>query len=655
MRSVTRAAAGRFSAIAWWWRAARQNRWFSNGTPVALAADALQWREHAAGSSLAPGNVVPQRIRHILSDHIFGRRSAAGIGRGVAAGVAAAMLPLPLVKVVLAIVPALLLRGSKRAAVLAAAVSLLVPPMFLADVQYDIGCRLWPGDAGEARPSAGALGNLSAAWSQREWGAWVAPDIAALAALDSNARDRLVLGAASMAAVLALLCWPTATVGVMTWRAWIARYRLRRRPRPPQPPLTLPAGGETFHCRDAVDRYVRKPDFCQPARAVEILVNGVQTYGRMLEAIASSRRTVDLESYILCDDATGRRFHGALCEAARRQVRVRVLYDYMGSLALPRVFIEQLAAAGASVGVYNPPALARASWRALNRRDHRKLLVVDEAVTFTGGLNIGDLYGSSPLKGSGGWRDTHVRIEGARPAGQASRLFAYAWRKAVPYHETTTRRHRLRAVLRRLALRRLRRRGALEGGDPDRPTCEAGIPVRMLGNREFGRRNRVYQAYLHAIRGAHRYILIENAYFLPNHAVRKALARAVRRGVQVVVVVSRETDVQIVASAARYLYSRLLSAGIRLFEWPEGMLHAKTAVIDDAWSIIGSYNFDYRSLFHQLECAAMVVDPAVAGALREQTLADLARCREVTLEEHESRPVARVLAESMAYLVRNLL
>ena len=114
------------------------------------------------------------------------------------------------------------------------------------------------------------------------------------------------------------------------------------------------------------------------------------------------------------------------------------------------------------------------------------------------------------------------------------------------------------------------------------------------------------------------------------HAVR-----AVRRGVTVAVAVARQNDITTAAHASRSLYSELLSGGVRIFEWPHGMMHAKTAVIDDAWAIVGSYNFDHRSFFHQLEAVALVADPAFAARLRDQTLADLRQCQEVTLHEHE--------------------
>jgi cardiolipin synthase len=290
----------------------------------------------------------------------------------------------------------------------------------------------------------------------------------------------------------------------------------------------------------------------------------------------------------------------------------------------------------------------------VNRRDHRKNLVVDRQVAFTGGLNIADEY-AAPLE-SGGWRDTHLRIEGAAPAARIEELFEYGWQRAAPYGEPGP-------AARQLASGVRRRLGRTRGAGAARPDIEAsdallargGVAVRIIGNREFRCRHDIRRAYLHAIQNARSYILIENAYFIPDRGVRRALAHAAARHVLVAVVLSRNSDVPAAAYASRSLYSELLAAGVRLFEWPFGMMHAKTAVIDDAWATVGSYNFDHRSLLHQLESVAVVADPAFARRLRDQTLADIAQCREITLMEHESRPWRRMLLESAAYLVRRWL
>jgi cardiolipin synthase len=125
--------------------------------------------------------------------------------------------------------------------------------------------------------------------------------------------------------------------------------------------------------------------------------------------------------------------------------------------------------------------------------------------------------------------------------------------------------------------------------------------------------------------------------------------------VQVAVAVPRNSDVPIVTYASRHLYAGLLARGVRIFEWPHAMLHAKTAVIDDAWSVVGSYNLDRRSFFHQLEAVVLAIDPAFAGRLCAQTLADVQQCREVTRAAHKARPWHQKLLESLAYLFRDWL
>ena len=181
------------------------------------------------------------------------------------------------------------------------------------------------------------------------------------------------------------------------------------------------------------------------------------------------------------------------------------------------------------------------------------------------------------------------------------------------------------------------------------------MAVQILGNEEFRFRRRIRKAYLQAMASARRYILIENAYFIPDRRVRQALGRAVRRGVTVAVVVASQGDVRIAEYASRSLYGQLLAAGIRIFEWPGGMMHAKTAVIDDTWAIVGSYNFDAISLLRQLEVAAVVADPRFACQLREQTLADVTRCHEVTRSEWAARPWSQKFVEALAHGVRRWL
>lgn len=184
---------------------------------------------------------------------------------------------------------------------------------------------------------------------------------------------------------------------------------------------------------------------------------------------------------------------------------------------------------------------------------------------------------------------------------------------------------------------------------------EVAIPVSVVGNEILRRRRRIHRACVRAICGAQRYVLIENAYFIPSRAVRRALIRAAQRGVLVGVVVGARSDVPIMTRAARRLYDRLLRGGVRLFERPVSAMHAKTAVIDDAWLVVGSYNFDRRSLLHQPESVAVVADADAAVRLRDRTLADIAWCREVALGTHRRRPWWQKAIQYMACLLRHWL
>jgi cardiolipin synthase len=399
-------------------------------------------------------------------------------------------------------------------------------------------------------------------------------------------------------------------------------------------------------------RYVHNFKRFQLADRVDLLIDGSETYPAMLSAIDGAQNSIDLETYILVADTTGWAFQKALLQAATRGVRVRLIYDYIGSLGLPDGYVRELIKYGAAVKVYHPLILLRPTW-AINRRDHRKLMVVDGQLTFTGGINISDH--NVPLEMGGlGWRDTHMRIEGETVADWAGQLYEYAWRKSTPYHETATPGSKLKAGLRRrfkkpVTLKLLSNNGVNLNDEISR---NGKVAVQLIGNREVHRRRPIRAAYLHAINHARRYILIENAYFIPDRYIRSALIRAVKRGVHVAVVVSKNLDVQIAGYAGRAFYEELLSAGVKIFQWPKGMMHAKTAVIDDIWSVVGSFNLDHRSLRFQLEIVAVVAGPIFARKLQQQTLADIARCEELTLEKHRARPWYEKILESIAYKVR---
>lgn len=365
----------------------------------------------------------------------------------------------------------------------------------------------------------------------------------------------------------------------------------------------------------------------------------------MLAAIAGARDSIDFESYIFATDRTGALFRGALIDAARRGVRVRLLYDAVGSWSIDDGFRRPMLEAGIEVAVYHPLWLTRPLWL-LNRRDHRKIMIVDRKVSFTGGVNVSD--DNLPAAAHGGWRDTHVEIVGAAAAARFATLFQLGWRRAHQFP-----RHGGRAT--RPPLVERQRAGRAERRQRTRPVPQPpvqGVLVRILGNRTVRNRYRIRRAYLHALDRSERYALIENAYFIPSHVVLRALARAVKRGVDVAVLVARRSDVPAAGWASRALYERLAADGVRLYEWPQGMMHSKTAVIDETWSIVGSYNLDGRSLWHNLEVVVEIVDTEFATGLRRQTVDDLAQSEALDLQAHRRRGFRARILERAAYSLR---
>lgn len=368
--------------------------------------------------------------------------------------------------------------------------------------------------------------------------------------------------------------------------------------------------------------YCESPTEFLGGNRVAALHDGRQAYPAMLEAIRGARRTVHLETYILRSDATGWEFARALAERARAAVRVRVIFDSVGSLEIDEDFLQFLRNAGISLLEYHPVAPWRPRW-AWGRRDHRKILVVDGEVGFTGGINIADDY-ADPARGGGGWRDTDVRIEGPA-AYELDRLFRAVW-----FMQTG-------------------RWFKLEG-DPEKGAGDS--LVRVAANQEFLHRHRIRRAYRHALGKAARSVCVANAYFVPDRTIRKALYRAVRRGVSVRVLVQGESDVPAVTWASRRVFEELLRNGVRLFVWPGPVLHSKTVVVDGFWSAVGSYNMDHRSLLHNLEVNLHIIDAEFGRDMEAAFEADLAGARELRLSEWRARPWQDRLLEHAFYLLR---
>ena len=368
---------------------------------------------------------------------------------------------------------------------------------------------------------------------------------------------------------------------------------------------------------------------------VALLRDGAETYPAMLEAIDGAKQFVHLETYIFADDFTGRRFAEALAAAAKRGVEVALLFDSLGSWKSGSWLFEWMAGHGVKVLGYKPLVPWRTGW-GWPRRDHRKMLVVDGAQGFTGGINVGDQW-AAEKDGGKAWRDTMVRLVG--PAVHAlDQLFRETWAKE-------SKRQKRAVTL------------SPPPGDtpPPPPPLEGeidGAAIQIVGNREFGRRRAIRRAYRHAMAQARRSIFIANAYFIPDHAILRSLRAARRRGVRVAILVPGESDVASVTWASRAVYEKLLSWGIEIFQWCKPVFHAKTAVIDGVWSTVGSYNLDTQSLRYNLEVTALAYDREVAERLEAMFCDDSSLCERLDLESWRRRPWWWRVPERVCYAFR---
>ena len=364
---------------------------------------------------------------------------------------------------------------------------------------------------------------------------------------------------------------------------------------------------------------------------VELLRDGKEAYPAMLDAIAGASEQVLLEMYWFDSDDAGRRFTKALVAAAQRGVETVLLYDAIGSIGVDGAMFDELRHAGVKVAEFGPIAPWRRRFRLgwLTRRDHRKVLVVDGEVGFTGGINVAKAW--LPLEeGGGGWRDDMVRVHGPVVRQLVTGLLA-AWRRAGGEPIERTRPH--------------------HSGTPE----HGGQRAHVVAEGFLKHRHLITRAYLAQLYHAKKTAWITNAYFVPDRSVMRALTRAAERVVDVRVLLPAETDVEIVRHASRATWSRLLRHGVRIYEYEGRILHAKSAVIDGRWSTVGTFNLDYLSLRWLLEVNLCVLDEEFGSTMQRSFLRDLEQSREVDARAHRFRPLGDRLLELILYRFRKLL
>jgi cardiolipin synthase len=364
------------------------------------------------------------------------------------------------------------------------------------------------------------------------------------------------------------------------------------------------------------------PDIVRGNR-VTALMNGDEIFPAMLEAIRGAKKTVLFETFIYWSGEIGDEFAKALSERARAGVEVRVLLDWVGSIKVDRNLRQQMKDAGVEVHRFHP--LRWYNLGRINNRTHRKLLIVDGCVGFTGGVGIATPW-TGHAQDKDHWRDCHFRVEGPVVAQMQSVMLAN-WGKTTGY--------------------------ILHGPDYFPELREAGSQqAQMFHSSPSGGSESMQLMYLIAITAAVKTIDIASAYFVPDEMSRVALVAARKRGVRVrIITPGKQTDQQTVRYASRALWGDLLAAGVEIHVYQPTMYHCKMILVDGLLSSVGSTNFDPRSFHLNDEANLNVYDTAFTRHLTDVFEQDLQRCKQVTLQDWETRPALEKARERTAALM----
>jgi len=364
------------------------------------------------------------------------------------------------------------------------------------------------------------------------------------------------------------------------------------------------------------------------AEEVEIYFDGDTAYAAILAAIAAAVDHVHLEYYIWEPDTIGNELRAALIERAKAGVQVRMIIDATGSNKLKRKWLEPLRTAGVEVAVFNPIRLRSLRLRRPDFRTHRKIVVCDGRVGFTGGMNITDFHSASRSREF--WRDTHLRITGAAVWG-LQRLFTEDWYFAA---------------------------GAMCPVNAETfpsSSQDAEHLVQIVGSGPDTSAFAIHKALFTAINQSTDRLWMTTPYFVPDESLLMAITSAALRDVDVRLIVPKRGDSRLVDLAARSYFPELLEVGVRIFEYETRFIHAKTLVCDHDVAIIGTANLDNRSFRLNFEVAAIVFGETAARSLADAFTADLRGCHEVLLSELARQSLARRFGQASARLMSPLL
>ena len=360
---------------------------------------------------------------------------------------------------------------------------------------------------------------------------------------------------------------------------------------------------------------------------VDTLLNGDQIFPAMLAAIRSATTTITFETYIYWSGAIGHEFVDALAERAAAGVHVHVLLDWVGSVKMEDSLLHAMERAGVEVRRFHEPHWS--NWDKLNNRTHRKLLIIDGRVGFTGGVGIADQW-RGQARNPDEWRDSHFRVEGPVVA-QMQAVFLDNWMRAT---------------------------GKVLHGEAYFPEIKpvGQLAAQMFSSSPSGGSESMQLMYLLSITAARRTVDLANSYFVPDELTIKTLIDAARRGVKVrVLTPSGHIDSEVVRKASRGSWGPMLEAGIEFAEYEPTMYHVKSLVVDGNFSSVGSTNFDNRSFRLNDEANLNVLSAEFGGLQQEVFAADWSKARKISLEDWQKRPLSERMLERLASLLHSQL
>ncbi len=361
---------------------------------------------------------------------------------------------------------------------------------------------------------------------------------------------------------------------------------------------------------------------------IKILNNGANTFEDIIEELKNAKESIHLEYYIYENDNIGNRIADILIEKALQGVEVRFIYDDVGSWHIPRKFLRKLKNAGVQTHCFIPVVFPILSSK-INHRNHRKIIVIDGLIGYTGGINIADRYIEGTKNGI--WRDTHIKLQ-----GEAVRMlqitFLTDWIFATKKTMDNTAKYL------------------------PQPTADLGsLPVQIAASGPDSNWASIMQAYFTAITDAKHHIYISSPYFMPNEAVLTALKVAALSGIDVRIMLPEKSDSKLVHWASRSYFRELLEAKIKIYLYTKGFNHSKLMTVDGNFSTIGSVNMDERSFEVNFEITAMIYDEKTTAEVEQAFLTDLNDCEYITLQRWKNRKHKDNFKESIARLFSPLL